>query len=234
MTHSSSRKGGLAVRIRRITVLSRLIVAATVLWVAAQIVVTVAVFERGESWVAAYKADVDSDPVLGGYKTWALGELVVMIVAWVLTSAWLWQVRTNAELVEPDSQDVSRSQLVTGWIVPVFMLWTPYQAVSDAAVPTVRVTRGRAAASDLPVLLRLWWGSYLAMLLAILLPHGYTLGTYAHLPAIRNLSLVAVGVTLVSAVLWVRVVGTVTAAQTDVQVLAEAVETVRQAEAARQ
>jgi hypothetical protein len=67
----------------------------------------------------------------------------------------------------------------------------------------------------------------------MLLPHGYTLATYDHLPAIRNLSLLAVVVTVVSAVLWVRLVGRVTAAQADVHVLADAVETVRQAEGAR-
>ena len=122
---------------------------------------------------------------------------------------------------------------MTSWLVPIFMLWTPYEAVSDAAVPTVRATRGRDAASDLPVLVRLWWGSYLLTLFVTLLPHGYTLAGDEHLRPVRELSLLAVGVTALSAVLWLRLVGRVTEVQADVQVLAEAAETVRQAADAR-
>lgn len=233
MTRASSDVDRLTVRTNRITVLGRLVAAVAVLWVLAQIVVTVAAFVHGESWVDAYLADSTSDPVLGGYKTWALGELAVALVAWALTSAWLWHVRSNAVLVDPDSQDLTRSQMVLGWFIPVFMLWYPYQAVSEAAVPTVRVTRGRDAASDLPGLMRWWWGAYLLMLLLILLPHGYPLADYDRLPTVRALSVAAVPVMVLAAVLWVRLVRRITAVQSDVQVIAEAVETVRRAEAAR-
>jgi hypothetical protein len=215
MSQAVVQTGRLAARIRRITVLGRVVTALALLWVIAQV-------------------DPYTDPILGGYKTWALGEVAVMVLAWLVTAAWLWQVRSNAELVEPDSQSLGRSFVVTGWITPILMLWTPYEAVSDAAVPTVRATRGRATASELPVLLRAWWVSFLLMLLSTLLPHGYTLGTDDHLPTVQNLSLLAVAATVISAVLWLRVVSRVTEAQSDVHVLALAVEAVRQAEAARQ
>lgn len=231
VARTSDLHAQLARRIRRITLLRHLIVMTTVLWILGQIVVTVASFELGTSWAAAYRASAETDPILGGYKMWALPEVGAMILAWIVTAAWLWQVRSNAELVEPDSQDLGRSFVVLSWITPVFMLWTPYEVFSDAARPTVRVTRGREAAADLP--LRLWWGSYLLALLATMLPHGYPLGHQENLPTIRLLSVVAIGVTILSAVIWLRVVSRVTAAQADLRLLAEAVEVVRQADGAR-
>src|SRR4051794_10653193 len=167
---SSDLLAQLAKRIRRITLLSRLIVVSTLLWILGQIVVTVASFELGTSWVAAYRASAETDPVLGGYKMWALPEVGAMILAWLATAAWLWQVRSNAELVEPESQELGRSFVVFSWITPVFMLWTPYEVFSDAARPTVRATKGREAAAELP--LGLWWASYVLALLATMLPHG--------------------------------------------------------------
>jgi hypothetical protein len=221
----------LAKRIRRITFLSRLIGATTVLWILGQIVVTVASFELSTSWVAAYRASAETDPILGGYKMWALPEVGAMILAWIVSVAWLWQVRSNAELVEPDSQELSRSVLVFSWVTPVFMMWTPYEVFSDAARPTVRVAKGREAAAELP--LRLWWASYLLALLVTMLPHGYPVGQAENLPTIRLLSVAAIGVTILSAVIWLRVVKRVTAAQADLRLLAEAVEVVRQADGAR-
>lgn len=217
-------------RILRVALLGRLIILTAVLWFLAQLLAMAAAFVRGGTWVVQDEASPDRTPVLGGYERWSLPQVAVMLAAWFLTSCWLWRVRRNAEYVAPDSQGLGRSLVVTSWVTPVFMIWLPYEAFSDAVRPTVRTARGREAAAELP--LAWWWTTYLVTLFLTLLPHGYVMKA-SNLDTVRSLAVAATIATAVSAVLWVRIVRVATAAQDEMRVVAEAVEAVRTAADAR-
>jgi len=81
------------------------------------------------------------------------------IAAYVVTCLWLYQARSNVELVRPGVRHARKKGWVwAGWIVPVVSLWFPYQVVRDVTTDPHQPSRTSA-------LLGWWWTLWLTSIL---------------------------------------------------------------------
>lgn len=87
-------------------------------------------------------------------------EVVVLLVAWVLTSVWLGRGHAAARAAVPQAVRRSAVWVWIGWLVPVVSLWFPKQVVDD----TWAVAAGRPAGRP-PRGTGWWWGTWLAGIL---------------------------------------------------------------------
>ncbi|KUN85884.1 hypothetical protein AQJ66_13125 [Streptomyces bungoensis] len=97
----------------------------------------------------AHRADLVHS-VAGGFQSLALLGCGVVFVLW------LYRVRVNAEVFDPDGHSKARAWVIAGWVVPLANLWYPRRVILDvwdASVP--------AGARPRHGLINLWWALWL-------------------------------------------------------------------------
>ncbi|MFD9123394.1 DUF4328 domain-containing protein [Kitasatospora sp. NPDC059571] len=116
----------------------------------------------------------------------------------IVRSVWIRRCWTNADLLAPGSQRSGRGWAVGGWFVPLVHLWLPRRVLVD-------ILRAGGDEETRPV--DLWWAVVVAVFLA---------GVAAMAPGIHETALlVGSALTVVKAVLFIRLVGRVTGRQTE-------------------
>lgn len=130
-------------------------------------------------------------------------SVIVLVVVYVVSCAWLARSRTLATKIAPGySHTRGPGAVWYGWIVPVILLWFPYQVVRDIY---------GASASGRTVSIGRWWGLWIS---------GSVLGniagqlssTGASSPMILLL-LAGAAMTVGAFVLWVRIILQIRAGQ---------------------
>ena len=100
-------------------------------------------------------------PAVVAYYDTFLVYVLAMLVAYVLTCAWLHLARRNAEVLNPSYRHRHSVGWVWGsWVVPVVSLWFPYQVVADIRAATSSPGR------TVPWRLRTWWATWLLLTIA--------------------------------------------------------------------
>jgi hypothetical protein len=136
----------------------------------------------------------------------ALVYLLGLLAAAVVFVVWLWQVRSNVELVAgAASQRLGRGWAIGGWICPIVNLWFPFRYVVDvwrASAPD-RVDNGEGDDNGEGLVLG-WWLCFLAANI------GARVATYNNGASVN---LVAAGLLVVAGVLAVLVIRRITAWQ---------------------
>jgi len=138
--------------------------------------------------------------------------LLMQLVSYFVTCAWLHLVRRNAEVLNPTYEHSYSVGWVWGsWLVPIVNLWFPYQVVADVRGATS--PPGRSAGW----VLGLWWAAWLLLgftlnITSTVFPAaGVSDKTWASLEApIQSLAALFSVVALVA---WVRIVRDITSAQ---------------------
>lgn len=108
-------------------------------------------FAAQDEYLRAAADGRDAIDVFTGYDVIAIPWMFVLIAAYVVTCLWLYQARTNAEVLRPEVHHArSRGWVWGGWVVPFVNLWFPYQVVRD-------IVKG----ADRPTpMLGWWWASW--------------------------------------------------------------------------
>ncbi|MGW3356087.1 DUF4328 domain-containing protein [Streptomyces bungoensis] len=97
----------------------------------------------------AHRADLVYS-VAGGLQSAALlGCGVVFVI-------WLYRVRVNAEVFDPDGHSKARAWAIAGWIVPIASLWYPRRVILD-----VWDASDPAGGRPRHGLINLWWALWL-------------------------------------------------------------------------
>jgi hypothetical protein len=99
---------------------------------------------------------------------------VGLVIAGAVFVAWLFRVRSNAEVIGGAAQKWATPMLIIGWIAPVANFWIPRRIINDVwngSAPDDPAHRRRA-------LINVWWACYLlgtngGNLLAVLLSKGH-------------------------------------------------------------
>jgi hypothetical protein len=146
--------------------------------------------------------------------------LLVEIVAWVVGCLWITRVRHNAMVLQPHQPRRSEVWIWLGWVIPIVQLWFPKQIIDDVIAATSQAT-------GMPRLRTGWWWAawlstwVLGLVLAVATVLPPNDGVHAVLAALYAVA------TTVAALLWIRIVGTVSAAQ-DAQVTKPGLATLEQ------
>lgn len=101
-----------------------------------------------------------------GFETYALayglaaiGQIATLIVYGVLFFMWVHRTNRNAQTLST-GMEVSPGWAVGWFFIPFASLYKPFQGLDQTWRVSIDPTRWRAV--DTPVLLRVWWGLYLA------------------------------------------------------------------------
>ncbi|MEU0025281.1 DUF4328 domain-containing protein [Streptomyces sp. NPDC006335] len=83
-------------------------------------------------------------------------QALLLVTCAVVFVVWLWRVRRNAEVFDPDGHHKARAWVIAGWVVPIASLWYPRRVVVDIwdASSTGDRPRGHA-------LINVWWTLWL-------------------------------------------------------------------------
>lgn len=153
--------------------------------------------------------EASSDRLVLLHDQIGLPLLLVTLVVWPLTAAWLSAARRHLVRTAPEFRH-TRSDVWAGlgWVVPIVMLWFPYQVVRDVHRAAHRTWRS-------PLLVIAWWASWLA-LLSVNRAGGSQPGMLptGQLDAVtsRTHGIVVAVVTVVALTLWVATIGQVSRA----------------------
>ena len=60
-----------------------------------------------------------------------VAQIVATLACAVVFVIWLWRVRRNAEVFDPDGHHKARAWVIAGWVVPIASLWYPRRVVVD-------------------------------------------------------------------------------------------------------
>jgi hypothetical protein len=115
-------------------------------------------WSAADTYADAVRAGVPNAEVSTAYDAVSGLRGLVLVAAFVVTCRWLWAARYNAEALSPRPHARSRGWVWGGWLVPVVLLWFPYQVVRD-----IRLATARGAAPPGPPT-GLWWGLWLLAL----------------------------------------------------------------------
>ena len=144
-------------------------------------------------------------PAVVAYYDTFLVYVLAMLVAYVLTCAWLHLARRNSEVLNPTYGHRHSVGWVWGsWLVPVVSLWFPYQVVAD--IHAASSTPGRRV----PWLLRAWWAAWLLLTIALNLT-STVLAETSWEPPIQSLGALFSVVALVA---WIGIVREISRGQT--------------------
>lgn len=114
-------------------------------------------FAAQDDYLEAGRQGLSALDVFTTYDMIAIATLPIGIAAYVVSCLWLFQVRKNAELLDPGAHHArSRGWVWGSWIVPVVNAWFPYQVVRDISRSPVFPTPG--------ALLGWWWAFWLVYL----------------------------------------------------------------------
>jgi hypothetical protein len=85
-----------------------------------------------------------------------VAQVLALLACAVVFVIWLWRVRRNAEVFDPDGHRKARAWVIAGWVVPIASLWYPRRVVVDIwdASSTGDRPRGHA-------LINVWWTLWL-------------------------------------------------------------------------
>ncbi|ASU77234.1 DUF4328 domain-containing protein [Actinopolyspora erythraea] len=118
----------------------------------------------------------------------ALGVLgvPVFVAAVVMFLIWLFRVRGNAEMLDPEVHRRKKPWLILGWIVPVVSLWFPKQILTDIW----RASRPGHVRGDVESSFEykggLLWGWWLVFLVMMSVDRAHRVVTYTHTGAGGN------------------------------------------------
>jgi len=106
--------------------------------------ITSSSFLLGTVWLAAlasvsgaqsYRDQLDSGvetaKILTTYDSLASLVPIAMIVAWIFTTRWLYELYKVAKEANPTAMRLKRPWIFWGWIVPVVSLWFPKLMIED-------------------------------------------------------------------------------------------------------
>ncbi|MCC8245615.1 DUF4328 domain-containing protein [Saccharothrix luteola] len=139
-----------------------------------------------------------------------LGAAAAYLAAGVVFVVWLWNVRSNADLVAPDAHHLAKRWAIWGWL-PVINFWFPRRVVVDVwqvSLPRHELGRGRAEVNW-------WWGLFIAYLVMDriadrMLARSTNVGEFANG---RTMLVVVAVLSVAAAALSVNVVRRITAWQ---------------------
>jgi hypothetical protein len=83
-------------------------------------------------------------------------QALLLVACAVVFVVWLWRVRLNAEVFDPDGHHKARAWVIAGWVVPIVSLWYPRRVVVD--VWDASSTGGKP---DGHALINAWWTLWL-------------------------------------------------------------------------
>ena len=161
------------------------------------------------AWTANYWALVLMSAVLQPdivhiYVILSRLEVLIMLVAYALTTIWLWRTRHNAELINPRQQRWSVIWVWAGWIVPLFSYFVPKQLVDDVWRSTVSTSRELRT--------QWWWGTWIIMSLA-LLAGSVAFDDIVEGGGLVIYNLIVAVLTTIGMLFWIHVVRTISDAQ---------------------
>jgi hypothetical protein len=144
---------------------------------------------------------------IGAAEVIALGAVPILLGAWILTSIWLVRARSNAVLLNPQSQRRSEGWVWFGWVLPIIYLWFPKQILDDTARVTIP-----ASGDTRPIDTNLYWSLWVtSILLGAFGSMLSILGTDETL--VRSLGYAEAAVLTITLLPWIRLVNRISAAQ---------------------
>ncbi|MEU7855990.1 DUF4328 domain-containing protein [Nonomuraea sp. NPDC049141] len=78
---------------------------------------------------AVSEAEINTSDMI--YATSGYVETAVYFVAGLAFLMWMFRVRANADVLEPDGHRHRKHWLIFGWIAPILALWFPKQIIDD-------------------------------------------------------------------------------------------------------
>lgn len=181
------------------------VLAVAAVYTLANVVEAGLAFAAKSSYSDALDRGQSTVDMITPYDVFGIAWLPVSLAAYVVTSLWMFRMRTNVDQLRPDMQHARKRGWAWGcWICPVVSLWFPYQYVRDL------LRRHRDDSG--PSVLGWWWGLFLASLAIeqILSRISYydesgevSLDSFG---TIAGMQVVSAVITLVAFILWFRVV----------------------------
>jgi Domain of unknown function (DUF4328) len=166
------------------------------------------------AWLAAEQfkdaaaRGIPPSEVITAFDVMGLPTFGVFVAAWIVSALWLSRARTNAEVLNPRCHHKrSPGWAWFGWIVPVVLLWFPYQYVRDVRLATVSERRRDST------VVGWWWAGWLASqhigLVGglVVMPPGSSVTMFGLLAPLEGVAAVLAIVALVG---WLRIIREVT------------------------
>jgi hypothetical protein len=180
-----------------------------VVWAVLEVVEATLAYAAQDDYLEAARRGEKAYDVWTSYDLMGIPWTVVALLAYVVTSLWLHQVRSNLEILRPDAEHVrSKGWVWAGWLVPVVSLWFPFQVVSD-------VLKGLRAKPS-TTLLGGWWTFWLLTLVTSQIGPQAPGWDDINTDAVRQLGDIEgtnAAFTLIAVVLWLMIVRRIAIAQ---------------------
>lgn len=180
-----------------------------VVWAVLEVVEATLAYAAQDDYLEASRRGEKAYEVWTSYDLMGIPWIAVALVAYVVTSLWLYQVRSNLEIMRPDAEHARRKGWVwAGWLVPVVSLWFPLQVVSD-------ILKGLQAKPS-TTLLGGWWTAWLLTLLTSQIGPQMAGLDDIDTDAVRRLGDIEgtnAAFTLIAVVLWLMIIWRIAKAQ---------------------
>jgi hypothetical protein len=144
-----------------------------------------------------------------------LGYLALFVLTSVMSGIWIYRASWNARQIQPYEARISPGWALGWFFIPIMSLWKPYQAMAQtwnsSHVPT-----GDPKAS-MPSFVQAWWLLWVATSLAGNLSFRLSrrAETLEDFRTVTNLDLATAPFAILTAVLFMKVIKSITAAQRD-------------------
>lgn len=140
----------------------------------------------------------------------ALAYMSVLIAAYVANCIWIYRASWNARSIQPGKDRITPGWAVGWYFIPILSLWKPFTAMREtwdaSSVP------GGAGS-----LLGWWWAFWIAsnILAQISARMGMRAEAFEDMRAVAYIDLATGPISIVAALLFLRIVRAITAAQAD-------------------
>lgn len=197
---------------QRVDPTRRLAVAAAVAagaWAALEVVEATLAYAAQDTYLEAASRGEKAYDTWTPYDIFGLTWIIVAAAAYVITCLWLYQVRTNLEVLSPGAEHARRKGWVwAGWLVPLVSLWFPFQIVRDVL---------KGLPGPLPTtLIGGWWTLWLFTLVTSQMGPGLTGYDDIDTDAVQRLGDIEgtnAASTIAAALLWLAIIRRITKAQ---------------------
>jgi hypothetical protein len=143
-----------------------------------------------------------------------IGYLVVYVVCATFSAVWIYRASWNSRQLQPDVKRITPGWAIGWFFVPVMSLWMPYRAMKQTWNSSHYPTGDIAA--PMPGFALLWWLSWVATSIAGNL--SFRLSTNAEtiddFRTAANVDLLIAPFAILTAILFIRLIKSITTAQT--------------------
>jgi heme/copper-type cytochrome/quinol oxidase subunit 2 len=136
----------------------------------------------------------------------AIWLIVVLILGGIFLIVWLYRLRTDAEVFDPDRNHLSRGWAIGGWFVPIANLVLPFLVMRDVIRSVRAYPDGSTREAALLPLTCVWWGLWVVGAIGARLVHLNTNGTIGQLNSTLHEVIVLVLVEAVAGVVALAVI----------------------------